>query len=118
MTLLNAGYETRAFYEKILNGLPTGMVGNWLCMALLSLRHEVETPSLNSVLVAIESRMGCRWCRPERQRATRCNSIEGSGWNRRWLFSLYSWENAGDICVLVELTSRVRSKRNTSPKPA
>jgi hypothetical protein len=49
MTLLNAGYGTRAFYEKILNGLPTGVLGNWLCLALLSLQHDVGTPGLNSV---------------------------------------------------------------------
>jgi len=43
---------------------------------------------------------------------------KGFGVEPAMVVSLYSWGNAGDICVLVELTSRVRSKRNTSPKPA
>lgn len=74
--------------------------------------------SLNSVLVAIESGLGLSLVPTTAAAGYKVRAHRGFGMGPAMVVSLYSWEKAGDIGELVELMSRVLSKRYASPKSA
>ncbi|HVX37773.1 MAG TPA: LysR family transcriptional regulator [Hyphomicrobium sp.] len=74
--------------------------------------------SLNSVLVAIESGLGLSVVPTATAAGYKVRPHKGFGMEPAMVVSLYSWEKGGDIGELVELMSRVLSKRYTSPRSA
>jgi hypothetical protein len=70
------------------------------------------------VLVAIESELGLSLLPTATAAGYKVRPHKRFGMEPAMVVSLYSWEKAGDIGELVELMSRVLSKRYSAPNSA